>query len=48
MEQQIKKRGRPAKNPVERDTKKHLIRTGIELLTERGYMIANIDSVLKK
>ncbi|WP_279625568.1 TetR/AcrR family transcriptional regulator [Rodentibacter rarus] len=24
------------------------MRTGIELLTERGYMIADIDSVLKK
>lgn len=48
MEQQAKKRGRPAKNPLERDTKEHLIRTGIELLTERGYMTADIDSVLKK
>lgn len=48
MSEPTKKRGRPVKNPSDFDTKTHLIRTGIELLTERGYITADIDSVLKK
>lgn len=42
-----KKRGRPTKNLQDFDTRTLLIRTGIALLTERGYITSDIDSILK-
>lgn len=48
MQEPVKKRGRPPKNPSDMDSKTLLIRAGVELLTERGYITADIDSVLKK
>lgn len=41
-----KRRGRPPKHACP-DVKSELIRTGLVYLTERGYMAADIDSVLK-
>lgn len=43
------RRGRPPKHPKENnDTRDSLIRSGIEMLTERGYMTSDIDGILKK
>ncbi|GKX61615.1 TetR family transcriptional regulator [Pragia fontium] len=43
------RRGRPPKYPRDNpDTKKALIRSGIEMLTERGYMTSDIEGILKK
>ncbi|MBX4132993.1 TetR/AcrR family transcriptional regulator [Frischella sp. Ac48] len=47
--QQKPKRGRPPKSTHDhQDTKQALIRSGVELITERGYMTADIDSILKR
>jgi TetR/AcrR family transcriptional repressor of nem operon len=47
--QQKRPRGRPPKSQQKSlDTKSALIRSGIETLTQRGYMTADIDSILKK
>lgn len=43
------RRGRPPKHPRDNpDTKNALIRSGIEMLTERGYMTSDIDGILKR
>lgn len=43
------RRGRPPKKANDQqDTKQALIRSGLELLTERGYMTSDIDSILKR
>ncbi|PHM55873.1 MULTISPECIES: acrylate utilization transcriptional regulator AcuR [Xenorhabdus] len=43
------RRGRPPKHPRNNiDTKNALIHSGIEMLTERGYMTSDIEGILKK
>lgn len=43
------RRGRPPKHPQNiGDTKSALIRSGIEMLTERGYMTSDIEGILKR
>ena len=43
------RRGRPPKHPRDNnDTKNALIRSGVEMLTERGYMTSDIDGILKR
>src|SRR5690606_29964861 len=43
------RRGRPPKNPTEprQDTRELLIRTGVAVLTEKGYSAAGIDEILR-
>ena len=45
-----KPRGRPPKSPRADclDTKSALIRSGVEVLTERGYMTADIETILSR
>lgn len=42
-------RGRPPKNPIEprQDTRELLIRTGVAVLTEKGYSAVGIDEILR-
>lgn len=43
------KRGRPPKNhDAGADVKKMLIRSGMEMFTEKGYMTSDINGILKK
>ncbi|MDX7985836.1 TetR family transcriptional regulator [Xenorhabdus sp. 12] len=43
------RRGRPPKHPRDNlDTKNALIQSGIEMLTERGYMTSDIEGILKR
>ena len=43
------RRGRPPKIPRENaDTKAHLIRVGLETLTEFGFSATGLDTILKK
>lgn len=51
MDTQIKtpRRGRPPKQAHNKiDTKTALIRSGVELLTERGYLTSDIETILKR
>ncbi|MBR9971498.1 TetR/AcrR family transcriptional regulator [Magnetospirillum sulfuroxidans] len=44
-----RKRGRPPKaSPAAIDTRTALVRTGVELLTEQGFLSTGIDQVLKR
>ncbi len=46
----LKKRGRGRPPKVERafsDTKQELIRSGLEIITEYGYISAGIDTIVK-
>lgn len=49
FEQTKRPRGRPPKNPRDfSDTKSQLIRSGLELITEYGFISAGVDSIVKK
>lgn len=49
MTHPVKRRGRPRKNLQSReDTRQLLIRSGLELLTEQGYVATGLDKILKK
>lgn len=44
-----RRRGRPPRNPVEprQDTRELLVRTGVAVLTEKGYSSVGIDEILR-
>ena len=49
MTHPVKRRGRPRKNLKSReDTRQLLLRSGLELLTEQGYISTGLDKILKK
>lgn len=49
MTHPTKRRGRPRKAPVsQEDTRLLLLRNGLELLTEQGYVATGLDKILKK
>lgn len=49
MTHPVKRRGRPRKNPQSHeDTRQLLVRVGLELLTEQGYVSTGLEQILKK
>lgn len=49
MTHPVKRRGRPRKNLKSReDTRQLLLRSGLELMTEQGYVSTGLDKILKK
>jgi len=49
MTHPVKRRGRPRKNPQSHeDTRQLLVRAGLELLTEQGYVSTGLEQILKK
>lgn len=48
-QQPKRRRGRPPKNPrTDSDTKKLLIRSGVELLTQQGFLASGLDKILQQ
>lgn len=49
LQQPARRRGRPPKNPAlsAPETREHLIRTGVAMLTEKGYSSVGLDELLR-